>query len=166
MPHLSYCGIAHSLTSCLCSFITIFVTRKDVKSSPSHFVSRKVEISGVFADGGVHGLPSATNVVVSGSTIFNIGNHVNGQFSPNGVRQHCHRLGPCQIRRPEWNPAWLPVTGYLFPSLNVLNVLSKVVTANVYTQGRTAGGTPYVSTDIFVYVSSGTKGEVTSVLPT
>jgi len=160
---------------------------------------------GVFADGGVSGQPNATDVFITGSTIFNVGNHNNGVFSPNGVQtgigiyfsngvtgsisgnkiynyqkggivvfdftgsvtdNTVTGLGPVKFIAQNGIQLGYPEQGRYFPASNVVSVAGNVVTGNIYTEGGTAGGNPYVSTGILVYASSGPVGELQSSIQT
>jgi hypothetical protein len=160
---------------------------------------------GVFADGGVYGEPNATSIAVQGSTVYDIGNHVNGVFSPNGVQtgfgvyfsagvtgsitgntiynyqkggivvfyltgpvtdNNVTGLGPVKFIAQNGIQLGYPQPGLFFPSSNVAGVAGNTVTGNVYTEGYTAGGDPFVATGILVYASSGNSGSLNAAIHT
>jgi hypothetical protein len=184
--------------------VGVFVpnTVSDVKISASVHDANQY---GIFADGGASGEPNATDVFVTGSTIYNIGNHNNGVFSPNGVQtgvgiyfsngvtgdiigntiynyqkggivvfdftggvkdNTVTGLGPVKFIAQNGIQLGFPLQGYYFPASNVVNVAGNAVTGNIYTEGSTAGGVPYVSTGILVFASSGSVGILQSSIHT
>jgi|ECHhosMinimDraft_1075155.scaffolds.fasta_scaffold04654_2 hypothetical protein len=114
---------------------------------------------GIFFSNGATG--SITNNLIynyqkAGIVVFDFtsevsGNTVTGLGPVNFIAQNGIQLG-------------YPKEGYFFPASNIGGVTENVVSQNIYTQGSTSGGNPFVATGVLGYFQLGNKGELTSAL--
>jgi hypothetical protein len=141
----------------------VFVMDSIIYNIGNHNSSGAFSPNGVQTGVGIYFSNGATGSII-GNTISNYqkGGIVVFDFTGSVKDNIVTGLGPVNFIAQNGIQLGLPEQGYYFPASNAVNVEGNIVTGNIYTQGYTAGGHPFVSTGILVFASSGSAGELQS----